>query len=179
MFSENPGPTALRRDLVLALSFATAEVSLEGRTGVERSLAALSGVWNGTKAYVAILIRCLDHPDVRRFTYSHPLHSPDDMWSAVEEGMAFIESMGFSMDPAEFMTLPEPIQEARLEAWDVLRKPSAETPVAQVSRRLSQVSTAPAAGAALDGAAPGGAVLGRVAVVRGSALMRARLLAQY
>jgi len=174
MFSENPGPTALRLDLVQALSFATSEVALDGPDGAARSMAALSGVWNGAKGYVAVLLRPLDQQIVRRFTYANPLHSIEELWAAVEEGIAFVEAMGFEMDPAEFLTLPEQVQRSRLEAWDVLRKSVNERGERALppAKRLSRppVETGPG---------PGGAVLGRVAVVRGDAATRARLLSQF
>jgi len=175
MFSENPGPTALRIDLVQAMSFSAGEATIQTPNGPARALAALSGVWNGTKAYVAVLVRPLDSPNVRRFTFAHPLHSVEELWSAVEEGIAFVEGMGFSMDPPEFVSLSEDVQRGRLEAWDVLRKssPDVRTRRLPAAKRLARppVETGAPTG--------GGAVLGRVAVVRGETATRARLLAQF
>lgn len=174
MFSENPGPTALRLDMIQALSFATEEVALPGADGVVRTLAALSGVWNGTKGYIAVLLRPLDTTAVRRFTYSHPLQSLEELWTAIDEAMAFVEGMGFRMDPPEFLSLPENVRRARLEAWDVLRKPSSSSQARTLppARRLARPSVD-------TGSSPGGAVLGRVAVVRGGLATRARLLGQF
>ena len=167
MFSENPGPTALRRDLVLAMSFANAEVVVEGADGPERSIAALSGVWNGTKGYLAVLIRAVESASVRRFTYAHPLQTPDEVWGALDEAVAFLEGMGFQMDPAEFTTLAEDAQVARLQAWDALRKGGRRSPQAAPRAEVDPSTQT------------GSAVLGRVAVLRGAELARARLLAQY
>jgi len=174
MFSENPGPTALRLDLVQALSFSTGEAVVQTTAGAVRVLAALSAVWNGSKGYVAVLLRPLDGAAVRRFTFANPLHSIDELWSAVDEGIAFVEGMGFGMDPPEFLTLAEDVQRGRLEAWDVLRKPTpgSRSRSLPAAKRLARPSVD-------TGNAPGGAVLGRVAVVRGAVAARARLLAQF
>jgi hypothetical protein len=109
-------------DLVRALSLSVGVVWLEGEGEPQRSCAALSGVWNGSKGYVVLLVRGLDQPKLQRFSYSEPLLTPESVLVAVEEGMGFAESMGFVMEPHQFMGLTSQAQQQRLHAWDDLRK---------------------------------------------------------
>ena len=122
MFALSDGPTALRLDLVRALSLSVGTVWLEGEGDPQRACAALGGVWNGTKGYVVFLVRCLDRPLLQRFSYAEPLLTLEQVIEAVDEGMAFAESMGFVMEPHEFQSASAQVQKQRLAAWDELRK---------------------------------------------------------
>jgi len=181
MFSEVDGPTALRRERVRALALSQAPVELDGPEGPETSHAGLSAVWNGQKGHVAVLIRSMAPPRLRRFVFSAPLVTLEELGGAVEEALAFIESFGFYMDAPEFAALDAAAQVERLTDWDNLRKlqrtprvlqPAAAAPVAPAPLRDAP---APAAGEA-----DGRTVLGRVAVVRREGTdPLARLLAQF
>jgi hypothetical protein len=121
MFSQSDGPTALRADLVRALSLSVATASIpEG--DAQSACAALSGVWNGRKGYVALLVRWIDAPLLRRYAYSEPLCSLESLLEAVDEGVGFAESMGFLMDPAEWVALAPEAQKRRLRMWNELRR---------------------------------------------------------
>ena len=166
MFSENDGPTALRRERVQALALSLAPVQLEGPQGPEQSCAGLSAVWSGQKGHVAVLIRSIEPARLRRFVYSIPLLTLEDLTDAVEEALAFIENLGFTMDAPEFALLDEAAQLERLAEWDNLRK----------LQRTPRVAAQSAPGAEADSRA----VLGRVAVVRREGTdPLARLLAQF
>jgi hypothetical protein len=175
MFSETDGPTALRRERVQALALSLAPVDLEGPEGPEKSCAGLSAVWSGQKGHVAVLIRGLEPARLRRFVYTAPLLTLEDLMEAVEEALAFIESHGFCMDAPEFALLDEAAQIERLDEWDNLRK-------LQRTPRMAAVDPAgqrePAASG--DAAEDSRAVLGRVAVVKREGTdPLARLLAQF
>jgi hypothetical protein len=183
MFSETDGPTALRRDRVQALALSLAAVEVEGPQGPEKSCAGVSAVWSGQKGHVAVLIRGLEPARLRRFVYSAPLLTLEDLMGAVEEALAFIEGHGFCMDAPEFVLLDEAAQAERLTEWDNLRKlqrtprtAAAAPPALDAAESVAQV--APAASEPAD--ADGRAVLGRVAVVRREGTdPLARLLAQF
>lgn len=123
MFIEARGPTALRSELVQALSLSVDVVEISGPGGPGRFCAALSGVWNGSKGYVAVLLRQVEEPRVRRFVHEQPIRSERALCAAIDEGIAFAESMGFSLDHPEFRELSEEEQKQRLSFWDDLRKP--------------------------------------------------------
>lgn len=119
MFAQADGATALREDLVRALSLSI-DVAEPHDWG--RCCAALGGVWNGRKGYVALLVRSIDRPALRRFAFTDPLDSPEEVAAAVDEGIAFAESMGFTMDRPEFAGLPARERSERLETWNRIRK---------------------------------------------------------
>jgi hypothetical protein len=187
MFSETDGPTALRRERVQALALSLASVELEGPQGIEVCDAGLSAVWSGQKGHLAVLICSVEPARMRRFVYSAPLLSLEDLMGAVEEALAFIENFGFSMDAPEFVLLDEAAQLARLEEWDRLRKLqrkpqalAAPAPAAAVVEPEPEPDAAPALAASPTRAPEPPAVLGRVAVVRREGTdPLARLLAQF
>lgn len=184
MFSETDGPTALRRESVQALALSMATVELDGPQGPERCCAGMSAVWSGHKGHVAVLIRVLEPARLRRFVYSAPLLSLEDLSGAVEEALAFIEGQGFCMDVPDFVQLDEAAQIERLAEWDSLRKlqrmprmvAASAASAAPVQAQAPAVRVEPAGGEDADSRA----VLGRVAVVRREGTdPLARLLAQF
>jgi hypothetical protein len=122
MFSRTDGPTALRGDLLRALSFSALPIerNVGGRT--VSSMAALAGVWNGKKGHVAVLIRDLDPPGLERYVADAALLTESMLDAAIEEGTAFAESLGFSLDAPEFAGLAPDARDERLERWNKLRK---------------------------------------------------------
>jgi hypothetical protein len=122
MFSKTDGPTALRADLLRALAFSAEPIdrTVNGRSVA--SMVALAGVWNGKKGYVAVLIRDLDPPAVERYVSDSALLTETMLDAAVEEGIAFAESFGFTLDAAEFAGLAQDARDERLERWNKLRK---------------------------------------------------------
>ena len=123
MFIEADGPTALRPDLIRALSLSVDVVRLEGDGTSGRFCAALSAVWNGSKGFVGVLLRNVEDPVVRRFVMDGPIDSEGALNSAVDEGIAFAESLGFKMDHPEFVTLEADDRARRVHAWNDVRKP--------------------------------------------------------
>ena len=67
MSVELEGPTALREDLVHALSLSLNVAQISGRGGSGRFCAALSAVWNGKLGSVAVLLHEVDGEAIRRF----------------------------------------------------------------------------------------------------------------
>jgi hypothetical protein len=122
MFSKTHGPTALRADLVRALSFSHDRVEREQDGTKVASLAALAAVWNGRKGHVALLIRDVEPAAIERYVGPEPILSEADLDSAVEEGLAYAESLGFSMDAPEFVLLSKEAREERIYRWNKLRK---------------------------------------------------------
>jgi hypothetical protein len=124
MFAQTDGPTALRRDLVHALSVAESEAWVELEPGAPpvRAVAAVGGVWNGRKGYVAVLMRVLDPPLIHRFTYKDPLDTLDDLSRAVNAAIELVQDYGFRMDASAFRALPEAQQVHRMRVWDAIRK---------------------------------------------------------
>jgi hypothetical protein len=122
MFSKTDGPTALRADLLRALAFSAQPIerTVGGRT--VGSVAALAGVWNGKKGYVAVLIRDIEPPAIERYVSDNALLTESMLDAAVEEGIAFAESLGFSLDAPEFAGLSAEQRDARLGRWNKLRK---------------------------------------------------------
>jgi hypothetical protein len=203
MFAQTDGPTALRRDLVHALSVSQAEVPVELEPGTAPlvAVAAVGGVWNGRKGYVAVLLRVVDPPALQRFTYKESVDTPEDLERAVREAITFVEDYGFQMGDAGFRTLAEAEQIRRMRVWDAIRKLA---PDPLQGRRTSAdplggSSPAPLLpaddgdGIAPRGAGPGdsargqrlapdlrsGQVLGRMQIVRRQpAELRVRLLGQ-
>jgi hypothetical protein len=122
MFSRSDGATALQADLVRALSFSAEQIELEGPEGREPALAGLAGIWNGDKGSVAVLVRRMHSRVVERYLYAHPIISDAELRAAVEEGIAFLEDLGFAMDLPEHVTLSAEARERRLRLWNKLRK---------------------------------------------------------
>jgi hypothetical protein len=122
MFSKSEGPTALRADLVRALSFSEAKVERDGVTDAVESVAALAAVWNGRKGYVAILVRDVEPPRVERYVTEAAITSAEALAAATEEAIAFAESLGFAMDAPAFADLSEAERESRMQRWNKLRK---------------------------------------------------------
>ncbi|MGH7290803.1 MAG: hypothetical protein ACREJT_06310, partial [Myxococcota bacterium] len=122
MFSKTDGPTALRADLVRSLSFSHDRIErLSGGASVG-SVAALAGVWNGRKGHVALLIRDIEPAGLERYVGDAPITSEAGLDSAVEEGLAFAETLGFSMDAPEFTSLSSEARDERIYRWNKLRK---------------------------------------------------------
>jgi hypothetical protein len=122
MFSKTDGPTALRADLVRALSFSHDRIEQIRDGAMVASLAALAAVWNGRKGHVALLVRDVEPAAVERYVGSNPILSESDLDAAVEEGLAYAESLGFSMDSPEFVMLSGEAREERIYRWNKLRK---------------------------------------------------------
>jgi hypothetical protein len=122
MFSKTDGPTALRADLVRALSFSHDRIERLSEGATVASLAALAAVWNGRKGHVALLVRDVEPAAIERYVGSAPILSESDLDAAVEEGLAFAESLGFSMDAPEFVLLSVEAREERIYRWNKLRK---------------------------------------------------------
>jgi hypothetical protein len=190
MFLEVNGPTALRPEMVRALAFSTDEARVETLDGRERCVAAVAAVWNGRRGYVAVLLRFLDKPLVRRFTFSEAIRALEEMSIPLEEGMGFAASLGFVMDGMEFMSLDPAQKQARLKRWNQLRKPlpspmyerraqgaAPNEPAGSTPDAGPQATAASATPSAGEGARP--AVLGRISLVRqGGAEGRPDLLTQ-
>ncbi len=130
MFQESQGPTALRADIVRTLAFSVNDVEVDGASGAELSRAGLAAVWNGKRGYVAVLIRSLTRPVVRRFAFTDPLESLNELDLAIENGLGFAADLGFMMDAPVFSELPGSQQEERQKRWNWLRKPKAGEPPA-------------------------------------------------
>jgi hypothetical protein len=181
MFVEKDGPTALRPELLRALSLSVEAIPVPSSTGLDRCCAALSGVWNGKRGYVAVLVRNLDVPEVRRFVNEEPIASESLLASAVDAGLAFAESMGFTMDGHAFQSLPEAQQRTRLQAWNEVRKtarrprylgpltrPTPAAPAATVPAAAPAPASvqAPRAPEPRDDGQSGKSVLGRLSIER-------------
>jgi hypothetical protein len=205
MFSKTNGPTALRADLVRALSFSHGRIERLGAGATVSSLAALAGVWNGHKGHVALIVRGVEPALIERYVGSNPISSEADLDAVIEQGLAFAESLGFSMDAPEFLILSPEEREARIYRWNKLRKLRQASSVAPVDESSPSIPALEAQDLAqapigyeieLEDLAvpqplaapefyPPSAVLGRVSLVRkGSSDARrlellAKLLASY
>jgi hypothetical protein len=142
-------------------------------------------VWNGKKGTVALLLRNVDKPILRRQVFSGPLTSSEAVASAVEEGIALAESMGFTMDPSEFPELDEPEQSERLGCWNDLRRVKNKVrhikdakPAAPARKKAGATRAAAREPQAAAEAPPGKAVLGRLELVRQDSSGRAGPLAR-
>jgi hypothetical protein len=122
MFSRSDGATALQADLVRALSFSVEQIELEGPEGREPALAGLAGIWTGDKGSVALLVRRMNSRAIERYLYAHPIVTEAELRAAIDEGLAFLEDLGFSMDLPEHVTLGAEARERRLRLWNKLRK---------------------------------------------------------
>ena len=123
MFLEAEGPTALRAGMVHSLAFSVGERDIDVGGNMESCISALASVWNGNQGFVAVLVRSLERPMVRRFAFSEPIASGNDLDEVVETGMGFAASMGFFMDDPEFKGLESEERDSRIERWNRLRKP--------------------------------------------------------
>jgi hypothetical protein len=172
MFSRSDGPTALRADLVRALAFSVQQCELETPQGAnEPAVAALAGVWNGRKGFVALVLYRIPSQNVERYVFADAIDSDDALSHAVEEGLAFAESFGFGMDAPEFLGLDLEQQEKRLRLWDKLRKPRPGIAPQPEPRTPDPAPTPgpvaePRAQAEPVAADQGRAVLGRIELVR-------------
>ncbi len=155
MFVEVDDPTALRVEMIRSLAFSTSETEVETSHGIERCKAAVAAVWNGQEGFVAVLLRSLDRPEVRRFVHPDPIRSLSEVHERLEEGVAFARGLGFELDRAEFRALGEDAQKTRLLRWNKLRKPRADP---------RQLATPPQPES--ENGDTGPAVLGRIALVR-------------
>ncbi|HTO06049.1 MAG TPA: hypothetical protein VMR86_03250 [Myxococcota bacterium] len=122
MFSKSDGPTALRADLVRALSFSEAKVTRDDVSDAVESVAALAAVWNGRKGYVAILVRDVEPARIERYVTEGAITSTEALAAATEEAIAFAETLGFVMDAPVFSDLSEVERESRMQRWNKLRK---------------------------------------------------------
>lgn len=122
MFSQTDGPTALRPDLVRAISFSIQELTLETEDGPRRALCGLAGVWNDSKGVVVLIVRHLSPPATLRYAFAQPIHSEEMLDQAIDDGIGYAESLGFLMDAPHFVELPERAQQERLRIWNELRK---------------------------------------------------------
>lgn len=184
MFSRSDGPTALRADLVRALTFSVQQCELETPEGkAEPAVAALAAVWNGRKGFVALVLYRIPSQNVERYVFADAIDSDEALGHAVEEGLAFAESFGFGMDAPEFLGLDVEQQEQRLRLWDKLRKPrpgitpqpEARTPepaqphagdIDPLAAPTPVPAAEPRAQPQLAAADAGRAVLGRIELVR-------------
>ncbi len=163
MFVEVDGPTALRPEMVRALAFSVGEKQVETSNGIERCVAAVASVWNGQEGFVAVLLRSLDRPGVRRFTLPDPIRSIEQVDLRREEAMGFAADLGFVMDNGDFMTLDSAAQGARLRRWNELRKPRGAS---RSERATPDSRAAPQPQSEAENGESGRAVLGRIALVR-------------
>jgi len=184
MFKEVDGPTALRVDLVHSLCFSMDVVEVEGPEGSGRFCAGIGAVWNGNKGYVAILLRHVSKPVLRRLMADQPFTSLQDLEAGVDESIAFVESMGFTMDHPEFESLGSDRRKLRLRCWNDIRKvdrelrhleAEAERSVSKRRKRKADKGKAKAEAEAQaedtdedsdEDSDDGKAVLGRLALVR-------------
>lgn len=208
MFSKTDGPTALRADLVQALSFSHDRIERIAGEAKVSSLAALAGVWNGRKGHVALILRDIEPAAIERYVSSDAISSESELEAAVEEAIAFAEGLGFSMDAPEFLMLTASEREQRIYRWNKLRKvrssatetPEAAPPATTAEPDEPESAQVPtgyeielqdvtAAAAQTEASArtmsSSGAVIGKITLVRkaGSDVRRleliARLLASY
>lgn len=122
MFSQTDGPTALRPDLVRAISFSIQELTLETEEGPRRALCGLAGVWNDSKGVVVLIVRHLSPAAALRYAFAQPINSEEELEQAIDDGIGYAESLGFLMDAPNFAELPEHAQQERLRIWNELRK---------------------------------------------------------
>jgi hypothetical protein len=122
MFAKSDGPTALRGELVRALAFSEGKVERPGSAGLVESVAAMAAVWNGKKGYVALLVRDAEPAAIERWVTEGSITSVEALAAATEEGIAFAEELGFTLDSPDFPSLSAEQREARLHRWNKLRK---------------------------------------------------------
>lgn len=175
MFSRVDGPTALHEELIraLSLSLGEAEVQSEDGTGIARG--GVAAVWNGRKGRVVLLVRYRKPDRLARWVLKDPIRSLPQLESAVEEGLGFLNRMGFLMDDPAFVKLEPAQQVARIRSWEELRGvPVGPPPRAEQSGREASSEIAAAVAEELSGFEPatqGGEtslkpVLGRIRLVQ-------------
>ncbi len=152
MFRESEGPTALRAEFVCALSLSLNAVEVDGEGPF---CAVVAGAWNGKSGTVTLLLRHMEEPKLRRFLFEGPLKNEAAVHSAVDEGISFCKSMGFSLDHPAFTDIGERRQKQRMAIWKSIRK------LKSGLRHLSSAGPKRA-----KPAVPGKTVLGRLALVR-------------
>ena len=152
MFRKEDGPTALRADLLRGLSFSSRpeDIQIDDHSG--SAVAGVSSVWNGSRGFVAVLIRFIEPPHVERYMYSEPLTDESMLALAQAEALRFAGAMGFSMDDFRFQELDDAGRAKRLLNWNLIRK-------VRLSSAPEQPLAAPENDAAVV-AAPVGAVPG-------------------
>ena len=169
MFVEVDGPTALRPDMVHALSFSVSPTQVETSKGIERCAAAVGSVWSGSEGHVVFLLRSLERPDVRLFAFADPILSAEELARVMDEGLRFATSLGFLMERAEFRALDAEQKGERLRRWNDLRKPNksgAEQPSPEPAPRSEARSEVATPEPDIKYSESGSAVVGRVALVR-------------
>ena len=164
VFKEAEGPTALRIELVQALSLSLGVVEIETAEGRESCRSGLVGVWNGKQGFVALIVRQLEHPCIRRWVYAEPISEQSQIMGAIEQGIDFAESLGLSLDDPAFTGLSDAARKQRIADWNNLRM------LPQTPRAEQQTAAAPSRSARQAQQekqnAESGAVLGRLSLVR-------------
>ena len=122
MFNKEDGPTALRADLVRGLSLSRGPQEVQTDKGVERAVACVASVWNGSRGFVVVLIRFLEPPSIERYMYAEALTDESRIIRAQAEALSFVQNLGFSMDEPAFRELDEESREKRLHNWNLIRK---------------------------------------------------------
>lgn len=166
-FVEQEGPTALRADLVRALALSGwADIRFEAGGEMERCCAGVCAVWNGRRGYVALVVRSLERPRLRRFVHRERIREPGDLAPAFEQALTLARSFGFVVDASEFDALDAERQAERMRCWNQMRKTyrwPRYLALAEDTNALSQIGKSP-------GAAPAApqerTVLGRIGVAR-------------
>jgi hypothetical protein len=184
MFKEVDGPTALRVDLVHSLCFSMDVVEIEGPEGSGRFCAGIGAVWNGNKGYVAVLLRHVTKPILRRLMADQPFTTLQDLEVGVDESIAYVEAMGFTMDHPEFESLGSDRRKRRLRCWNDIRKVDRELRHLEadaersVSKRRKRKADERQDEDGDEGSDDGKAVLGRLALVRKEEAARLHPLAK-
>ena len=122
MLAKAEGPTALRAELIRALSFSEGKLERPGTAEPVDSVAALASVWNGRKGYVALLVRDVEPARIERWVTESTITSEEALANATEEAIGFAESLGFVMDNPEFVKLSAFERDQRMHRWNKLRK---------------------------------------------------------
>ena len=83
----------MRADLLSGLSFSSRpeDIQIDDHSG--SAVAGVSSVWNGSRGFVAVLIRFIDPPHVERYMYSEPLTDESMLVLAQAEALRFAGSM--------------------------------------------------------------------------------------
>lgn len=147
MFTKEDGPTALRADLVRGLSLSTGPVQVRSDKGAEFAVGGVASVWNGSRGFVAIVIRFLEPPRVERYMYSKPLPDEAAVIGAEAAALDFARELGLELDALTFADLDEASRARRLQNWDRIRKVRAP---ARADAASGSVATAPGAAPVLS-----------------------------
>ncbi len=122
-FVEQEGPTALRADLVRALALSGwADVALDDEGPPERACAGICAVWNGRRGYVALVVRSLELPRLRRFVFRDRIRDEAELGPALAQALQLAQRLGFVVDDPDFRELDTERQAERLRCWNQLRK---------------------------------------------------------